>query len=506
MKYTVCLIALLLLPGIVSAELSVASLFNDHMVLQRDMPVTVWGTSDPGVTVTVEFAGQKKRSVAGADGRWRVTLDPMPASFDSRTLNVSSSDPASRISHLVSDVLVGDVWICSGQSNMQYGYGGVPEIKALVPQAKHIRSFAVKRTVAFKEQDSCEGEWRDAVPDSAVAFSFAYFLQEKAQAPIGIILSCWGSSGIEAWMPRDMVHTVPHFKTIMEEFDADSVTRDRIAAILSGPKPWSRGDDIFLRRQSNIPYNAMMHPLVPYACRGLVWYQGERNTQSMFGMLESPWYSRNSGMLKYADTLQKWILRYRKAWMNDDMHFLVVMLPGLGKVLPSGPKGDAENPATHSWAWMRESQLKALELPHTGVANTVDLGDIKNVHPRDKLPIGQRLALLAARDTLGMKVEADGPMLKSVDVGEDSITIHFDHADGLKTTNGAAPSAFWVADDTGKWVRGEAEIRGESVVIRSAELKKPLYVRYAFAGKPSVNLVNGAGLPAYPFRTDRFEP
>lgn len=309
-------------------------------------------------------------------------------------------------------------------------------------------------------------------------------------------------------MPRDMTATVPHFKTMMEEFDVDTETRVRIQAILDGPRPWSRQDDIFLRRQSNVLYNAMLHPLAPYACRGLVWYQGERNTQSMFGMLDKPWYSRNSGMLQYGDTLQQWILRLRKEWTRDDFHFLVVMLPGFhGKPLPTGVQGQGpESPLGHSWAWMRESQLAALKLPHTGVANTIDLGDVKDIHPRDKRPVGQRLALLAERDTLGMNVKAHGPMVQNVERRQGALIVHFDHAEGLKTTDGGAPTGFWIADDAGRWVPAEARVKGKTIILKSAELKTPLYVRYAFTGKPEVNLVNKQGLPTYPFRTDDFQP
>lgn len=487
-----------LLPVTVMAELTVASLFTDGAVLQRDLPVPVWGTSDAGTKVTVIFAGQEKSSVADAGGKWQVELDPMAANVKPQQLQVA--DPKSRIA--ISDVLVGEVWICSGQSNMQFGVGAVPEIRALIPRAKDIRSFEVKRTVALTEQDRCVGEWVAKHPESAVAFSFAYYLKEAADVPVGIILTCWGSSSIEAWMPRDMTETVPHFKTMMAEFDADAETRERITAILEGPEPWSRNDDVFLRRQSNVLYNAMMHPLAPYACRGLVWYQGERNTQSMFGMLKDPWFSRNSGMLKYGDTLTAWMQRYRMEWGRDDFQFLAVMLPGYGKNLMGGP----ERPDTDSWAWMRESQMKALKLDNTAVVNTIDLGDVQNIHPKDKLPIGQRLALLAARDTLGQAIEAEGPVMKRVDVSGDQLVVHFDHADGLKTIDGNAPTGFWLADASGKWMKAETKLNGRSVVLKSGELKKPLFVRYAFAGKPKVNLVNEAGLPAYPFRTDAFPP
>ncbi|MGJ8639880.1 MAG: sialate O-acetylesterase [Opitutaceae bacterium] len=481
------------------ASLELASPFNDHMVLQRDMPVPVWGSADVGARVTVEFAGQKHSTVADADGRWQVELDAMVGSFQPRSLTVSSSKYPS-IEYV--DVVVGEVWICSGQSNMQMSHKRVPAIAKLIPSAKNLRTFLVKNTVAMTEQDRCKGEWVKEHPDSAVAFAFAYHLQASADVPVGIIQSSWGSSSIEAWMPRDMVATVPHFNTMMAEFDADSKTRERIAAILEAPKPWSKRDDVFLRRQTNILYNAMMHPLVPYACRGLVWYQGERNTQSMHGMLKEPWFSRNSGMLKYGATLKAWMQRYRQAWGRDDFHFLAVMLPGYAKDLEGGP----EDPSAESWAWMRESQLKALELDHTGVVNTIDLGHIKDIHPKDKLPIGKRLALLAARDTLGQDLEAAGPMMQRVESRRGELVVHFDHAAGLKTVDGNAPKGFWISDATATWVLAEAKLEGESVILSAPELPKPLYVRYAFAGKPTVNLVNAAGLPAYPFRTDSFKP
>jgi len=511
-----CCLVVVFWPGTLLAELTVGSPFTDHAVLQRDMPIPVWGSADAGTNVTVEFAGQSKSSIADAQGHWKAVLDSMPANATGQVLKVSAADDDVSFSNVV----VGEVWICSGQSNMQFSIGPVREVKALVPSAKNIRTFDVKRTVAFTEQDRLQGKWVEQHPNSAVAFSFAYFLQEAGDVPVGIILACWGSSSIEAWMPRDLTESVPHFKTIMDEFDADTKTRKRIEGILAGPKPWPKGDDIFLRRQPNILFNAMIQPLVPYACRGLVWYQGERNTQSMHGMLKKPWFSRNSGMLKYGHTLNAWIGRYRQEWADDKMHFLVVMLPGFYKPMVTGPQPDpktkenarfegvsvVEHPAIHSWAWMRESQLKALELPHTAVVNTIDLGDAKNIHPKDKLPIGQRLALLAARDTLGQDVEADGPKMERVESQGGQLVVHFTHADGLKTLNGNAPTAFWLADDSARWVKAEAELKGETVVLRSPKLETPLYVRYAFAGKPNVNLVNAVGLPACPFRTDTFKP
>ncbi|GAA3628391.1 sialate O-acetylesterase [Flavivirga jejuensis] len=515
-KYSFCIsLIICLLVGNVSVSLNkkenkkriefqLNSLFKDHMVLQRDMPIPIWGKAEAGTTVTVKFANSEKSTVVDSNGKWRVNLDALNANFESRTMLITSSINKDVIK--ISDIVVGDVWICSGQSNMQMGVGGVPEIKALIPTSSNIRSFKVKNTVAFQPQETCDGEWVNEHPNSAVAFSFAYFLQKSANVPVGIILTSWGSSSIEAWMPREMTKTVPHFKTMMDEFDADTNTKNRIKTILEGVKPWARKDDIFLRRQSNILYNAMMHPLIPYACSGLVWYQGERNTQSMHGMPKKPWFSRNSGMLKYGETLKEWVKNYRKSWNNDDMHFMVVMLPGYGKILDSGTDINLESPDSHSWAWMRESQLKVLELPNTSVVNTIDLGHVKNIHPKDKLPIGKRLASLAMNAVLKSGTESYGPIFKKIKTKKNTLVIYFDHAKELKTKDGKAPKAFWLSDDSKKWFPADAKIKGKTIILSTSGLEKPLYVRYAFTGKPTVNLVNGVDLPAYPFRTDTFKP
>ncbi len=500
MKKTRLLLGLLI-AHTAHAELKIADIFSNHSVLQQGMDVPVWGTADAGDKVTVTFNRQSLSTTADDDGKWKLSLAPMKASYNSSSLVVRSGDDQITLK----DVLVGEVWICSGQSNMQMAVNRVPKIKELTKKAKHIRSFEVKRTVAFEEQHSLEGTWKESNPVSAVAFGFAYHLQQQGDVPVGIIHASWGSSGIEAWMPRDMVETVPHFKTIIEEFDANKEAQDKIKSILS-KNPWSKQDDIFLRRQSNLLYNAMIHPLSPYACRGLVWYQGERNCQSMNGMLKQPWFSRNSGMLKYGDTLKAFIQRYRKQWENENMHFLTVMLPGYHKPLNTGAEKGHDHPDAHSWAWMRESQLKSLELENTGVVNTIDLGDLKNIHPKDKLPIGQRLALLAARDTIGEDVNAEGPVMNKVEIKGNKMVVHFDHAKGLKTLDKKDPKAFWIAGDSQKWVRATASLEKGSITLTAKEVSNPLYIRYAFTGKPEVNLVNADGLPARPFRTDTFSP
>ena len=482
------LMTVLLSTASVRAEIKPASLFTDHMVLQRGMPVPVWGRADPQERVTVEFAGQEQSTIADANGKWMVHLDALAASAVGQELRISGSSGVV----VLNDVLVGEVWICSGQSNMAMPLGGVPEIKALASKARNVRGFQVENTVAFAEREACAGVWREGLPNSAVAGGFAFFLEDAAKVPVGIILTSWGSSSIEGWMPRDMIEELPHFKAIMDAFDANQQLKGEIDAILAKGKDRETREDVKLRTQPNIIYNAMMKPLVPYACRGIVWYQGEANAQNI------------EDMLQYGTTLPQWIQRYRQLWKRDDFHFLGVMLPGYGKLFRTPV--ELEDPSIRSWACMRESQLKALALPHTGIATTIDLGLKDNVHPKDKLPLVRRLALLAERDTLGMEIMADGPMMTRVELKGDSVAIHYANAQGLKTKDGEAPTAFWLADDSAKWVRAAAVIDGEMVVLRSPELARPLYVRYAFAAMPKVNLINVADLPARPFRTDTFAP
>ncbi len=484
-------------------NLKPSNIFTDHMVLQREKPVPVWGQSAPKEKITVSFAGQEKTTKVDKQGRWQVTLDPMAATNTGREMRISGKEEI-----VLKDVVVGEVWICSGQSNMFMGASGVTDIRGLKPLAQNIRSFYVKNLVALEEQDNVVGQWKKENPVSAVAFSYAYFLQNLADVPVGIIQAAWGSSSIEAWMPKSMREELPHFDTIMAEMDADTARLKKIEELAQRPDDWTNNENIFLRRHSNIIYNAMMHPLIPYACRGLLWYQGERNTRYMQGLPEveaKDWFHRVCGSKDYEEVLQKWMLNYREQWQDDEMYFMVVMLPGYGKGPETKKEIDIESPTEPSWAWMRESQMAAQNLPFVSVINTIDLGDAKNIHPLDKLPIGQRGALLAAKNTLDMDVAASGPVFKNVEIKDDKMYVHFDHSQGLKTTNNKKPSGFWIADESANWVKAQAKIEGECVVLSSPEVKNPKYIRYAFAGKPVVNLVNGAELPTYPFRTDSWE-
>jgi sialate O-acetylesterase len=372
---------------------------------------------------------------------------------------------------------------------MQMGYGGVPEVKKMAAEAINIRTFKVTQDVSFEEADFCKGSWQEVAPGSAVAAGFACYLQKAIDVPVGIILTCWGSSSIEGWMPLDMTEKLPHFKKQMEDFKANDIDQ---VNVIKAKKKMTGKDNIFLRTRPNILYNKMMHPLIPFACRGIVWYQGEANTKSM------------ESMMQYGKTLPMWVNRYRQEWGNEKLHFIPVMLPGFGRNFTKGSTLDAADAQT--WAWMRDSQLKILNLKNTAVANTIDLGDAKNIHPKDKAPIGERLALLARRDVLGEALLAEGPSFKAMKISGISVKLTLENAKGLKTLDGAAPKAFWICGKDKKWFQAAAKIEGESISLSHTSVKKPTQARYAFAAMPKVNLVNEAGLPARPFRTDVFQP
>ncbi len=460
------------------SALQVSSMFGDHAVLQRELPVPVWGRSRPGTTVTIEFSGQKKTATAGQDGKWMAQLDPLSASATPQEM-VIGDDAGNKVT--LKDILVGEVWICSGQSNMQYGtgqspqpvfsWGHVPALAELVPDArtKPLRSYTVPMDVSLTPNDRCAGTWSQEPSGSAVAFGFSYHLHQKLQVPVGVIVSCWGSAFIEGFMPRDMTAQLPHFKKMMDDFDSNPTTLDRIRRSAGRCRPHG---NVFERQQPHVLYNAMLHPVIPYASRGMVWYQGEAN-------------AGRPG--EYAESLPLWIHRLRAGWGNDKFHVLVVMLPGF---------------SDGNWPRFREVQLGILKTPHTSVVNTIDLGDARDIHPADKAPIGERLALLARRDVYGERIEAQGPVYRSSSAAGSRMVIEFDHADGLKTKDGAAPTGFELAGADKVWRPATASIKGATVALEADGLASPSFVRYAFAPKPAVNLVNGADLPAYPFRED----
>jgi sialate O-acetylesterase len=467
--------------------------FTENMVLQRDMPIKVWGWGQPGKEINIHIADKQTKGVVGKEGRWSVELPKLMAGGP-HTFIAGSGDEKITFKN----VLVGDVWLCAGQSNMGKGHRGMPDIIELAEKSKKlpIRYMLVPRKVGLTPWDKTSAKWVEDAPASAVACAFAYDLQQATKIPIGIIEASWGSAFIEGFMPLDMQDELPHFKRMMKNFAKND--KQRVAKAVDDDKKgliWAKRVDIFVRQRPNILYNAMIHPIAPYTMRGMVWYQGEANARSV-GMMQ-----------QYAKSLSKWCLRLRKQWNQKDFHLIAVMLPGYGKNFPEkNREATAKLPYAPSWAWMRESQISLLKLPNTSVVNTIDLGALDNIHPLDKRPIGKRLTLLVERDVLGREILAEGPKMKEVVIQGKSIRISYNYGEGLHTNNKLPPSGFWVAGKDRNWHVASAVIDKEEIVLTCENVPAPEVLRYAFAGMPDVNLVNSANLPALPFRTDTDSP
>jgi len=473
-------------PSLFALELG--SPFQEHMVLQRDRPINVWGTAEPGEKISVTLANQPATQVVtGKDGKWSLKL---PKSAAGGPFKFEAKSPKKTITF--KDVLVGEVWICSGQSNMHMGWKGIPAIKALAADIKQVRSLEVTKRVAMTPQERALGKWQTSGPNSAVAMSFAAHLERDTKVPIGILHLSWGSSSIEGWMPKQLSAQLPHFKKQLADFEAND--KKRVLEIMAKGGKHERKEDIFIRTRPNILYNAMMHPHLKFSCRGMVWYQGEANSKTV------------ANMLLYQRSQHLWLAELRKLTKNPDFHFLSVMLPGFGKVLSSGPNNNANHPDAHTWGWMRDSQLALLKQPNTGVATTIDLGEAKNIHPKDKEPIGKRLALLAQRDVLKLPVTAEGPVVKAVKANGNKLVLSYDNADKLTTTDGKPPRHFWIKAKDGEWNTATATIKDDTIELTNPNVKSPLYVRYAFAAIPDVNLTNSTKLPARPYRNDTLPP
>jgi sialate O-acetylesterase len=485
------------------AGLKLPAFFSDHMVLQQGTNVPVWGWSAPGDRVTVSFAGRERGAQADETGRWRVDLDPLSASAEARELTVRSAGEGAPL--VLSDVLVGEVWLCSGQSNMEWPLEKARDAAAEVAAADYpaIRMFTGAHKVAGEPQSDVAGAWRVCRPEAAGKFSaIAYFfgreLHTTRHVPVGLIHMSCGWTPSEAWTPREALLADPATAYIAERWDRiadpqvqadyraalEAWEKEAAAAKEAGreppPKPKNPGDPNFIHRAAGM-WNGMIAPLAPCAVRGVAWYQGETNERRGY---------------RYRIEFPLLINAWREAWSRPDLPFLFVQV---ANVLPPDPV-----PVDSEWAELRESQALALKLPHTGMAVTIDIGEADDVHPKNKQDAGHRLALVARARVYGEDIPYSGPMFKRHRVEGDRIRILFDHTYGSLKTPGDEPlKGFAIAARDGGFVYADARIDGDSVVVWSAEVRTPADVRYAWANNPQgCNLYNAAGLPACPFRTD----
>ena len=470
-------------------ELKLAPWYGDHMVVQRDQPVVLLGTAAAGAQVTAEFAASKSAAVADHQGAFKLTLPARKASKLGRVLTVRTG--ASTLE--LKDVLVGDVWLCSGQSNMAFDFRQID----IADEVKN-ENRPLIRAVRFKEafqplplnpmQAVVTRPWQAGTPDAIAGWTpagyyFARCIQDRfPELPIGLLDSGYGGSPIECWIPLETWARFPAFKEGAE-----------VAMRQQNPAPPAPADQGAWRMPSGM-FNAMISNLTEIPVAGVVWYQGESN----------------AGQPDYALKMQALVSGWRKAW-KADFPFYYVQLAGYMR--PS------EDPAVRTeWAGTRDLQRRALDLiPKSGMASAFDIGDLDNIHPKNKVDVGERLARWALRDVYGdRKIVVSGPLFKEMRIEGGKARIRFDYAEGglmaghkdgkapTQEIKNGKPGGFAVGNKDGKWAWAEAVIDGQTVVVSSSAIAEPVAVRYACSNSPGkANLYNKAGLPASPFTTEK---
>jgi sialate O-acetylesterase len=475
-------ITALVLAGILRADVTVPAVIADHMVVQRDRPVHVWGNADPAEKVTVQFRGASQITQADELGRWSIWMAP-GAAGGPFTLEISGKNTIR-----LQDVLVGDVWIASGQSNMEFKLSSAENAEAEISAAnlRQIRLFTVQREVSqYPLNDVKARPWEACTPASAASFSaVAYFfgrqLQQKLSVPIGLIHSSWGGTPAEAWTSMDALGSDAALMPVFAEWGkmSDGVTaglkRQELEKRQGKSGPW-RPNERLSWSPSGL-YNAMVAPLTPFPIKGAIWYQGESNTAPERAPL-------------YARLFQTMIRDWRNAWAEGDFPFLYVQIANF----KAG--GNAE------WPEVREAQLETLSLRNTGMAVTIDIGNPDNIHPTNKQDVGKRLALAARAVAYGEKLEYSGPLFREAAATGDSMRIWFDHTGTGLMAKGGPLKGFELAGADGKYKAATAQIDNNTLVVSSPGVHAPRYVRYGWSDSPDCNLYNQEGLPASPFRS-----
>jgi sialate O-acetylesterase len=429
------------------------ALFSAGAVLQQKANVPVWGTTDQKDEVTVTIAGQKV-SATPAEGRWKAVLAPLEAGGP-HVLTISQGQDKVEIKN----VLVGEVWICGGQSNMQWTLkqsDGGSEAIATSANDK-IRLLTVPRKGSDKPEANVDAKWEVAGPSttpdfSGVGYFFGRELQKQLSVPVGLIASNYGGTAAEQWMSK-------------ESIDSNAELKD-----MSKPQG------------ASMLYNAMIAPLAPYAIQGAIWYQGESNAGRAY---------------QYQTLLPAMIANWRHTFGQGEFPFLIVQIAPYEPIV--------KEPSDSIWAEIRDAQLHVSRaVPNTSLIVTTDVGDEKDIHPRRKEPVGMRLALAARALAYGQKIKHSGPAYDSMSVDGDKVTLRFKHVGVGLVGKGGPLTGFTIAGDDKKFHTAEAKIVGDTVVVSSDKVSNPVAVRYGWAAYPVVNLWNKEDLPASPFRTDSF--
>lgn len=489
-------------PATARADVKPHPLIGDGMVLQQRAKCKVWGTADAGekVTITLDIPNTKVTSVADKDGKWSVTLPELPAGGP-YTMTIAGNNKLT-----LKDVYVGEVWVCSGQSNMQMSLNSCADAQTHVKNSANpkIRLFTVRDTTADTSQDTVpvdkvNGRWLECAPDTVGSFSgVAYFfgrdLQKALNVPVGLIHSSWGGTICEAWAPLPSLVAIESLnKEIVEPYktnypkqvekykeDLKKYEEDVKKAKEEGKTPpKAPADPTKNPNRPAVLYNGMIHPIENYAIKGAIWYQGESNA----GRAD-----------QYKTLFPAMIKSWREVWHNDDLGFYFVQLAPFMKI--------EEQPTDPAWARLREAQLVTLKLPKTGMSVITDVGDEKDIHPKRKEPVGARLALAALAVTYGEKIESLGPLYDSLKVDGNKAVLSFTHLGKGLECKGEKLTGFTLAGEDKVFHNAVAEIKGDKIVVTCDQVAKPVAVRFGWANYPVVNLFNKDGIPASPFRTD----
>ena len=461
-------------------------------MFQRDKPISIWGCATAGEKLTIQFNKQTKSTTTDSKGKWQVMLSPEDAGGPFQ-LTVKGNNQVN-----IQNILVGEVWVCSGQSNMEMpieGWGQINSYKQEIAAANYpqIRHFKVPNTVsATLKEDITGGDWKVCSPQtvdtfSAVAYYFALQIHKATGYPVGIINSTWGGTAAESWTKREVLEKDPDFKILIDKYDEQvqnyptaleqyKAVSDKWKQDTTKPKPVAPVKPNPDKSPFRL-YNAMIAPLIPYTLKGVIWYQGENNAQRAY---------------QYRTLFPAMIANWRSDFKNSKLPFYFVQIS----------PHRSQNPE------IREAQLLTYRsIPNTGIVVTTDNGDSLDIHPRNKKLVGERLSLWALQNQYGKKdVVVSGPLYKAMNVNGNRIEIDFDFVDGgLVANDGKELTEFTIAGDDQQFVPAKAVIEGPKVVVWNDAVVKPTAVRFAWKNVPQPNLFNKAGLPASPFRTDNWK-
>ncbi|MCO8120391.1 sialate O-acetylesterase [Stieleria sp. TO1_6] len=481
----------------VQAEIRTSAVFGDSMVLQREKPIHVWGWADAGSEVKVTLAGNTETATSDADGRFDVKLPTMEAGGP-HELSIQSGGETQTFK----DVLIGEVWLCSGQSNMQWALGQAndADLESLAANNPNIRLITVPQVGTQELQTSFDGHWEACTPESVKQFSaVGYFFGRQLQAtlgvPVGLIDNSWGGSSAEAWVRRDVLQSAGTFDDLLARWRETESSYDHDAAVAKYKEQLKKWQETKQGNQPRAPrnpltnqhrpanlYNGVLNPVIGYSLRGVIWYQGESNAGRAY---------------QYRDLFPLMIQNWRDEWDQEKLPFYWVQLADY--------MAESAEPADSAWAELREAQTMTMsKLPDTGEAVILNLGEASDIHPKNKQDVGKRLARWALAKDYGYDIPHRSPTYKSMSVKDGKIVLEFDHiGGGLDTFDVREPLGFTIAAADKKFVPAQAKITGKNTIEVSAEsISQPVAARYAWANNPVCNVQSSEGLPLTPFRTD----